>query len=156
MPAAAGSMKVLDLRCAHEHRFEGWFASEDDYASQQERGLVECPMCGDKRISRLPSAPRLNVSKAREPVPAAPPADTDGTQAMTLQSVWLQAVQQVLANSQDVGERFPEEARRIHYGETEERAIHGQASAEEAQSLAEEGIQVMSLPVPAARKGPVQ
>jgi hypothetical protein len=149
-------MKVLDLRCAHEHRFEGWFASEDDYLSQHERGLVECPVCADKHITRLPSAPRLNVSKAREPVAAASGTAGEGGEMMTLQSVWLKAVQHVLANSDDVGDRFPEEARRIHYGETEERAIHGRASPEEAQSLAEEGIQVMSLPVPAARKGPVQ
>ncbi|TMH00761.1 MAG: DUF1178 family protein, partial [Betaproteobacteria bacterium] len=57
-------MKVLNLRCAHDHRFEGWFASDDDYQSQRERGLVECPLCGDAAVERLPSAPRLNLSGA--------------------------------------------------------------------------------------------
>jgi hypothetical protein len=60
-------MKVLDLRCPHDHRFEGWFASEDDFQSQCERGLVDCPVCGAQGIARMPSAPRLNVSGAREP-----------------------------------------------------------------------------------------
>jgi hypothetical protein len=150
-------MKVLNLRCTHEHAFEGWFASEDDYRVQLERGLVECPMCGDKSISKLPTAPRLNVSGAREPakpVAAATPAQAPGaSHAMTLQSVWLQAVQHVMSTTVDVGERFAEEARRIHYGEVEDRAIRGQASAEDAQALIDEGIDVMSLPVPAALKG---
>jgi len=148
-------MKVLDLRCAHEHPFEGWFACEDDYVSQRERGLVECPLCGDKDITRLLSAPRLNVSGAREPKQA--PASSTGKEiGVTLQAAWLRAVQHVLSNTDDVGERFAEEARRIHYGETDERAIRGQATPEEAQALRDEGIEVMALPMPTALKGPVQ
>ena len=150
-------MKVLNLRCAHEHTFEGWFASEDDFQSQCERGLVECPLCGNKAVSKLPTAPRLNVSKAREPSLA--PATTTAAptpEAMTMQSMWLRAVQHVMANTDDVGERFAEEARRIHYGEVEERAIRGQATKEDALALQEEGIEVMSLPVPAAAKGTLQ
>ncbi len=148
-------MKVLNLRCSHDHSFEGWFASEDDFQSQFERGLVECPMCADKTISKMPSAPRLNVSGAREPVAAdaAPAARPDN---VTMQSMWLRAVQHVMANTVDVGERFAEEARRIHYGEVQERAIRGQATREDALALQEEGIDVMSLPVPAAAKGPIQ
>ncbi len=150
-------MKVLNLRCAHDHSFEGWFASEDDFQSQCERGLVECPLCGDQAISKLPTAPRLNVSKARDPslattisTPAATP------EAMTMQSMWLRAVQHVMAHTDDVGERFVEEARRIHYGEVEERAIRGQATKEDALALQEEGIEVVSLPVPTAVKGTLQ
>ncbi len=150
-------MKVLNLRCAHEHPFEGWFASENDYQSQFERGLVECPMCGDKVISKLPTAPRLNVSKAREPLGTAVTAPTASTpETLTMQSMWLRAVQHVMANTDDVGERFAEEARRIHYGEVEERGIRGQATKEDALALQEEGIEVMSLPVPAAVKGRIQ
>jgi hypothetical protein len=145
-------MKVLDLRCAHAHQFEGWFASEDDYQSQMERGLVECPLCADKAITRLPSAPRLNVSKARAPQAAAGAPNGDATIGVT----WLRAVQHVISNTDDVGDRFPEEARRIHYGETDERAIRGQATPDEAQALHEEGIEVVALPLPAAIKGPVQ
>ncbi|HJV96031.1 MAG TPA: DUF1178 family protein [Albitalea sp.] len=149
-------MKVLNLSCAHGHSFEGWFASEDDFQSQFERGLVECPLCADKSITRLPTAPRLNVSKARDPalLKAAEPADADV--AMTMQTAWLRAVQHVMAHTVDVGERFAEEARRIHYGEVDERAIRGRTTLDEAQALQDEGIAVLSLTVPAALKGPVQ
>ena len=151
-------MKVLNLRCGHAHQFEGWFASEDDFQSQFERGLVECPLCADKAIAKLPTAPRLNVSKARESSTAivAGAAPAVSPEAMTMQSMWLRAVQHVMANTDDVGERFAEEARRIHYGEIEERAIRGQATREDAIALQEEGIDVMSLPVPAAVKGRIQ
>ncbi len=147
-------MKVLNLRCAHDHRFEGWFASGDDFEAQSGRGQVECPMCGDKGIARLPTAARLNVKALRETAPATPPAAGDaGTQ---LQSLWMRAVRHMMAHTEDVGERFPEEARRIHYGEVEERGIRGRASREDADALREEGIEVMALPVPAALKGPLQ
>jgi hypothetical protein len=145
-------MKVFNLRCGQRHAFEGWFASEDEFVSQQERGIVACPLCGDTAAVRLPSAPRLKVSRHSEP---AEPARTATTE-MTLQSQWLRAVRQVLSSTEDVGERFPEEARRIHYGEVEERGIRGRASREDADALREEGIEVMALPMPAAVKGPVQ
>ena len=149
-------MKVLNLRCTNEHRFEGWFASEDDFQSQFERALVECPMCGDKSISRLPTAPHLSMAKAREPQAPAAPVAASAPAPMTMQAAWLRAVQHVIAHTDDVGERFAEEARRIHYGETDERAIRGKATPDEAQALQDEGIAVMSLPVPSAMKGPLQ
>lgn len=150
-------MKVLNLRCTHDHSFEGWFASEADFQSQLDGGLVECPVCSDKAITKLPSAPRLNVSGAREVVAVAPGAQPGtNSQAVTLQSMWMRAVQHVIANTVDVGDRFAEEARRIHYGEVEERAIRGRASTEDAQALQEEGIEVMALPLPAAAKGTLQ
>ncbi len=144
-------MKVLNLRCANDHRFEGWFASEEDFQAQESAALVQCPMCEDTGIVRLPSAPRLNVSKLRE----SPPDPAAATHAR-LQSNWLRALRHMVANTEDVGERFPEEARRIHYGEVEDRGIRGQASAEESDALREEGIEVVSMPLPAALKGPVQ
>jgi len=146
-------MKVLNLRCGQQHAYEGWFASEDDFVAQQESGIVACPLCGDTDAVRLPSAPRLKVS--RHSLPAEPGPRTAGTE-VTLQSQWLRAVRQVLESTEDVGERFPEEARRIHYGEVEERGIRGRASREDADALREEGIEVMALPLPAAVKGPVQ
>jgi hypothetical protein len=150
-------MKVLNLSCAHEHRFEGWFASDVEFVSQCERGLVECPICADKRITRLPSAPRLNVSGAREPQPSASSAGEGAQQIqMTAQTAWLRAVQHVISHTDDVGDRFAEEARRIHYGEVDERAIRGRATRVEAEALRDEGIEVMALPMPAAVKGPVQ
>ena len=148
-------MKVLDLRCAGGHRFEGWFASDEDLQSQTDRGLMECPVCADKTITRLPSAPRLNVSGAREPQPAAEAKPAAGQIEMTMQAAWLRAVHQVMSRTENVGDRFAEEARRIHYGESEERGIRGQASKEETASLLEEGITVLPLPVPKGLKGPV-
>ena len=163
-------MKVLNLRCTHGHGFEGWFACEADFLSQTRQGLTACPLCGDTAVTRLPSAPRLNLSGARAPAadaapaapaspsrpasPAAPSAaGPAGAPSPEMQALWLKAVQQVLRNTEDVGERFPEEARRIHYGETAQRGIRGQASADERAALAEEGIEVMPLPLPAAIKG---
>jgi hypothetical protein len=151
-------MKVLNLRCANGHGFEGWFASVGDFLTQNGGGLIECPLCADHVISRLPSAPRLNLSGAREPVEPAPPAPVPAPApqpppAGALQALWLQAVQQVLRDTEDVGERFTEEARRIHYGEARQRGIRGQADAEQRAALAEEGIEVMALPMPAALKG---
>jgi hypothetical protein len=147
-------MKVLNLRCANGHGFEGWFGSEDEYMSQNGRGQIECPLCADRIISRLPSAPRLNLSGQREP--ATPPQPVPEPALKPLQAQWIDAVRRMLDNTDDVGERFPEEARRIHYGETQARGIRGQASAEERRALLDEGIEIMSLPLPAALKGPVQ
>jgi hypothetical protein len=154
-------MKVLDLRCAHGHGFEGWFASEDDYAQQQERGLVECPLCGDKSVDRLPSAPRLNLGatapaeRRTAPRPSGSPNPAmPSPEAVTLQNMWVEAVKHVMERTEDVGERFSEEARKIHYGEAESRGIRGQATPEQRAELADEGIEVVSLPVPPALKGP--
>ena len=161
-------MKVLNLCCAHDHHFEGWFGSEADYLSQHERGLIACPLCADTAIKRLPSAPHIHTSGSRELVPAAQSAKPeepagnavvpmqDSSVQLTQQAAWMRAVQHVMANTDDVGKRFAEEARRIHYGESEERAIRGQATMAEAKALVEEGIAVVPLPVPAALKGTLQ
>ena len=157
-------MKVLNLQCSHGHAFEGWFASHDDYESQRERGLVTCPVCNDAVVSKMPSAPRLNLGHGvHEPaVPAAadaPAAAAQDVAQMTpqhLQAAWMQMVRHVMANTEDVGTRFAEEARKIHYGETENRNIRGQASREETEALLDEGIEVLPLPVPAGLKEPLQ
>lgn len=138
-------MKVFNLRCVDDHRFEGWFGSEDDYVSQNERGLVACPVCGERDVTRLPSAPRLNLSSGGAAAAAERPTQ-EVTQAATLQQAWMQAVRRIVAETEDVGERFPEEARRIHYGEVPERAIRGRASHDETAALRDEGIEVMPLP----------
>ena len=152
-------MKVIDLRCQSGHRFEGWFASDDDFLEQNGRNLIECPLCADKLIVRMPSAPRLNLSGAREPsvsttAPTAASAVVDD--AAALQSRWMRMVRHVIANTEDVGTKFADEARRIHYGETPERAIRGQASADEREALRDEGIEVHPLPLPAALKDTLQ
>ena len=159
-------MKVLNLQCQHQHLFEGWFASEDDYQSQRERDLVECPVCGDITVHKMLSAPRLNLLTSRlDPVPQQPtevtasvvPAEvqTDSPTTMESQSDWLKMVKHVMANTEDVGDGFAEEARKMHYGETQERSIRGQVSRDETISLLEEGINVLPLPLPAALKGPI-
>lgn len=147
-------MKVLNLRCARDHRFEGWFASDADYLSQGERGLVACPLCDDKAIVRLPSAPRLNVSTRRGDA-SETPAPAEIAQARA-QGRWLRAMRDAIDRTEDVGERFSEEARRIHYGEAEERGIRGRASAQDAQALRDEGIEVVAVAVPESLKGTVQ
>lgn len=152
-------MKVLDLRCGNGHGFEGWFGSEEDFLDQNGRGLVECPLCADRVVTRMPSAPRLNLSGAREPAPPAKPENPAKSPAANpgdLQALWMQVVRHAIENTEDVGQRFAEEARRIHYGESESRGIRGLASPEEREALHEEGIEVMALPIPAALKGPVQ
>jgi len=146
-------MRVLNLQCRHAHSFEGWFASEDDFQGQLARGLVECPMCGDVEITKMPSAPRLNLGA---PEPAQPKQEVVSAPNAQLQAAWLKLVQQVMANTEDVGERFADEARKIHYGESDERGIRGQATREETEALLEEGIGVLPLPIPKGMKGPLQ
>ncbi len=154
-------MKVLDLRCANGHAFEGWFASDDDFMSQNGRGMVECPLCADRIVTRMPSAPRLNLSRPEQPVDARPTAVASSAPATTvsmpdLQAAWLQAVRHVMAHTEDVGTRFTEEARRIHYGEQPSRGIRGQTTPEQRAELLDEGIEVMALPVPRGLDGPIQ
>jgi hypothetical protein len=146
-------MKVLNLRCTHDHRFEGWFSSDDDFVAQGERGLVACPICDDKTIGRLPSAPRLNVSTQRgEPER---PSGGDVIE-VDVQRRWLKAVREMMDKTEDVGDRFPEEARRIHYGEAQDRGIRGRASSEDAEALREEGIEIVTVSLPEPLKGTVQ
>jgi hypothetical protein len=146
-------MKVLDLQCPHGHRFEGWFASAEDFEAQAARHLVECPICGVKEVSRLPSAPRLNLSGASGAQPAAPP---NGSPAQEWQARAMRALREVLEKTENVGDRFAEEARRIHYNEAPARNIRGVTTPEDAKALVEEGIDVMPLPIPAALKEPLQ
>jgi len=153
-------MKVLNLRCSSGHGFEGWFASDEEFMAQNGSGALLCPLCADSVITRLPSAPRLNLSGARdsgsaERAVAAAPAAAD-PQANDVQAMWLKAVRHVLAHTEDVGERFAEEARRIHYGEAPERGIRGQVNPEQRDELIEEGIEIIALPLPRALDGPLQ
>jgi hypothetical protein len=159
-------MKVLDLFCRRDHAFEGWFASEDDFQNQLARGLVQCPMCGDAGVRKGLSAPRLNLgargadAPAPQPgsgqEPAAAPIATTAPVASMQQAAWLQLARQIMQRTEDVGERFAQEARRMHYGEAEERGIRGQATAQQTMELLEEGIAVLPLPLPDAAKETLQ
>lgn len=157
-------MKVLDLQCTHGHAFEGWFSSEDDFQDQLTRQLLACPMCGDSQVVKLPSAPRLNLGSTTAPAtPSAPPSAVPTERftaavmpAAAMQAAWLQMVRRVVASTEDVGERFAEEARRMHYGEAAERGIRGQASIEQTEELLDEGIAVLPLPLPPGFKDTLQ
>ncbi|WP_244815772.1 DUF1178 family protein [Caballeronia sp. Lep1P3] len=149
-------MKVLDLKCSREHRFEGWFASTDEFESQLARKLVACPVCSATDVSRMPSAPRLNLSSARGEAPSQAQKSDASPDAAALQARALQFMRELIEKTENVGERFAEEARRIHYNEAPARNIRGVTTPEDAHALLEEGIDVMPLPVPAALKEPLQ
>jgi hypothetical protein len=159
-------MIVFNLGCRLGHRFDGWFGSADDFESQQARDLLECPVCGDKAIVKHLSAPRLNlgaanagepVAPASEPSPgAAVPATGEAAERMRMlaaQTAFYQHLRAMLERSDDVGDNFAEEARKIHYKEAPERQIHGVTTRDEAIELLEEGVSVLPLPFGVKRKG---
>lgn len=138
-------MIVFDLKCAPQgHVFEGWFGSSDDYESQRARGLVSCPVCGAGEVAKAPMAPAVPAKGNAAPDPAA-------VKKMMAEMAALQ--RQMLEKSEHVGDRFPSEARAIHLGESQARAIHGRASLADAKSLAEDGIPVAPLPFPVPEPG---
>jgi hypothetical protein len=139
-------VKVFDLCCDAGHLFEGWFASQGDFDAQQRAGRIGCPLCGSALIRRRPSAPRLNLGAAARPAQTAPAQDGQ------VQDAIVQAARQLIASTEDVGDRFAEEARRIHYKEVPERGIRGVASRAEARELAQEGIRIMAFPFPELAK----
>ncbi len=152
-------MIVFDLECrAGGHRFEGWFGSSDDFATQCRRGLVACPECGSSEVGKALMAPNLARKGNQVTVPkpdksqpvskgAMPPEAAKMMQALAT----MQA--KALEQSRWVGGKFAEESRAIHYGEREAEPIHGQATAQEARDLIEEGIEVAPLPFPVAPPG---
>ena len=144
-------MIVFDLMCVGGHRFEGWFGSAEDYAGQKDRRLLSCPVCGEAGVERVPSATRLNLGAA-ELASARPDPSADGMEGKDpfaiAQILYSRMLDQLLANTEDVGARFPEEARRIHYKEAPARGIRGRASQQEHDELVEEGIEVARFPLP--------
>ena len=143
-------MIIFDLTCGHGHRFEGWFASADDFEQQSKAVLVRCPVCDDASIVRVPSA-KVHVGRATEDAPRAaddePKATaTDTEAAMGLPRELVNKLREIVRNTENVGRRFPEEARKIHYEEVPPRSIRGQASKDDADALREEGIDFAALP----------
>lgn len=146
-------MIVFDLLCGGGHRFEGWFGSPAEFASQRERRLLQCPSCGSAEVERVPSAARINLgAPAPKPEKADVPARTaemEGKDPFAIaQMLYSRMLDEMLTKSEDVGGKFPEEARRIYYQEAPARPIRGQATQEEHEELVEEGIPVLRLPVP--------
>ena len=126
-------MILYDLRCGQDHSFEGWFRDSKAYEGQRRSGRVVCPMCGDKKVRKAPMAPR--VAKSRK-----------GSSEAEALSTLRQMRKQVEANCDYVGERFADEARKIHYGETDKRGIYGEATESDSKDLADEGIKFGRIP----------
>jgi len=172
-------MKVYNLACPLQHRFEGWFASEADCIAQQESDLLACPFCDSREIVRMPSAPHISKAGVQHASPESaqltiPHSESplDSNQAsggvMTLankdhtqleaqvQAAFLKGMRELLVQSEDVGGSFAEEARKIHYKESPERSIRGQTTLDEAEALRDEGIEVMALPMLPVLKNTLQ
>jgi hypothetical protein len=161
-------MKVYNLACPLDHRFEGWFASEEDCLAQQDKGILACPICDSTEITRMPSAPHIAKSSSTEL--AIPKEDTGNlsgeVMALTgkdhsqleaqVQAAFLKGMRDLMGRSEDVGNGFAEEARKIHYKESPERSIRGLTTLDEAESLRDEGIEVMAVPMIPAFKNTLQ
>ncbi len=140
-------MIVFDLGCDNDHRFEGWFASSEDFERQRKERQLSCPLCGSLQISRLVTAARLNTGHAAQPAEA-PAGDKPAQYANFDGARMLKLISHIVDNTEDVGRAFPEDARRIHYRESPERHIRGTASTKEVDALRDEGIEVVALPLP--------
>ena len=143
-------MIVFDLGCENSHRFEGWFASSEDFERQIGRKLVTCPLCGNANVARLPHASHIRTG-GKERAPHAESAAVQPQYSNVGSEVLTKLVEHIIDNTEDVGAAFPEEARKIHYHESAERRIRGTASREEVDALRDEGIEVIALPIPAHR-----
>ena len=130
-------MILFTLRCASDHEFEAWFRDGDTYEAQQAAGEIACPHCGDSRVEKAVMAPNIGRSRETKGTPISP------TQ---MRQMLVALRQQVEHNCDYVGERFAEEARRIHYGEVDPRGIYGEATAEESDALRDEGIEFGQIP----------
>ncbi len=161
-------MKVYNLACPLDHRFEGWFASEEDCLAQQDKGILACPVCDSTEITRMPSAPHIAKTSSTEltvqkddvaslsgEVLALTGKDHSQLEAQ-VQAAFLKGMRDLMGRSEDVGNAFAEEARKIHYKESPERSIRGQTTLDEAEALREEGIEVMAMPMIPALKNTLQ
>jgi hypothetical protein len=160
-------MKVYNLACPLDHRFEGWFSSEEDCLAQQDKGILACPVCDSTEITRMPSAPHIARTSSTElTVPKDVPSLSGDVVALTgndhsqleaqVQAAFLKGMRELMGRSEDVGNTFAEEARKIHYKEAPERSIRGQTTLDEAEALRDEGIEVMAIPLIPAFKNTLQ
>ena len=144
-------MIVFDLGCENNHRFEGWFASGEEFTQQLEHKLINCPVCSNANVVRLPHASYIKCGAGARPAPS---AGAGGQQYANIgKDILVKLVEQIIEHTEDVGPAFPEEARKIHYRETPERRIRGTASREEVEELVDEGIEIVALPIPPYRTG---
>jgi hypothetical protein len=161
-------MKVYNLACPLDHHFEGWFASEEDCLAQQGKGMLACPVCDSTEINRMPSAPHIGKSSSTELTIPKTQSDQVSGEVLALtgsdhsnleaqvQAAFLKGMRELMGRSEDVGDSFADEARKIHYKESPERSIRGQTTLDEAESLREEGIEVLAMPMLPALKNTLQ
>lgn len=138
-------MIVYRLHCSNGHGFEGWFASAEAFAAQRAGGQVTCPSCDDRAIEKLPSAPYVNAGRGEQASAMRVPKSRTGP-GTTVANMMSAVKAFIVANTEDVGRRFPEVARRIHYGEEDPRGIRGRVTPAEAKALEEEGVPSVALP----------
>ena len=131
----------FSLYCDNAHEFDGWFRSNDDFDTQKKRGFVSCPVCQSGKVEKALMAPAVSTGRKREKMALA-----IGEEQRKALAQFKEAVERVRAGADYVGDKFAEEARKIHFGETEARGIYGEATIEEAQGLAEDGVEFMPLP----------
>lgn len=150
-------MIVFDLICDAGHRFEGWFGSSGDYSQQLAEGLLTCPHCGSDAVTKAPMSPAVGRKGNQQPAAMSAPSDAQPVSNAPMPPEVAKALEQLakaqaqaLKNSTWVGNTFAEQSRAMHYGEREQQIIHGQATAEEARDLLDEGIAVAPLPFPVA------
>ncbi len=141
-------MIVFNLMCSNDHPFEGWFASAADFERQQQSTLLSCPTCGSNQINKTLHASYVNTGGAHLPSQGEHRANDGVEQYANIADHVSQLIEHLIANTQDVGDAFPEEARRIHYKEAPERRIRGNASRDDVVEMREEGIEVIALPIP--------
>ena len=149
-------MIIFDLKCApYGHVFEAWFASSANFAEQQARGLVACPLCGSAEVAKAPMAPAVGAKGNASPPPASSPGLFTGApeEVKALLAAAAAVQKTLLAGSESVGDRFAAEARAIHLGEADPRPIHGEATRAEAESLLDEGVAIAPLPFPVIPPG---
>ncbi len=135
-------MIKFSLTCEHSHDFEGWFRNNEDFEKQRKRGLVDCPSCGSHKVEKALMAPAVSTGRKKEKIALAMNEQQRAAMAQ------LKALsEKIRENSDYVGDKFAEEARKIHFGESDARGIYGEATLDEAKSLAEDGVEFMPIPV---------
>ena len=139
-------MIKFSLICENDHDFDGWFSSSEDFEKQQKKALVQCPFCDSAKVEKSLMAPSVSTSRKKEARSESLAMAAMDAKSQELMAEMRKIRDKVLANSEDVGEKFPEEARKIHYGEAEHRGIYGEANREEVSALVEEGIDVVPIP----------
>ena len=145
-------MKVFNLQCQYGHFFEGWFRSGDDFDSQSSKGILVCPICEDNIISRIPSAAHIQSTRSSSTNDSNNENNKNIDQEV--KKKLLEVTQQILQESENVGDQFANEARRIHRKEAEARTIHGTATLDESRELKDEGIDILTIPLGKIKKKP--